>query len=131
MITKYICSYCEEEFDSIEQCRAHEDKCADQFKDELLIFVINRGWVDGRTFLEDNISFNSILIIKNTNCYSIYALVAIMEKKDYINPLDASLGNAFNGFYYWSDFAQTWVYVEKWDNTLTHIVNTGTDIEGE
>lgn len=130
MITKYICSYCEEEFDNFEQCRVHEDKCANQLN-ELLIFTISRGWIDGRTFLEDNISFDNILIIKNTSYCSLYALAAIMEKKNYVSPLKASLDDAFYGFYYWSDFAQTWGFTKKWNDTLTRIVNTGTDIEDE
>lgn len=131
MITKYICSYCEEEFDDIDECRAHEDRCADAFKEQLWIFVKDVGGMDGRTFLEKGIDFNDILIIKNSGANAFFLFSEMMDKKGYIDPTDATTGMIRQGYYYWSDYSQSWHYSKKWDDTLTCIVNTGTDIEDE
>lgn len=131
MITKYICSYCEEEFDDIDECRAHEDGCADAFKEQLWIFVRGIGGMDGRTFIEKGIDFNDILIIKNNGVNAFFLLSEMMDKEGYIDPTDATTGMIRQGYYYWSDYSQSWHYSKKWDDTLTRIVNTGTDIEDE
>ena len=131
MTVKYICDYCGEEFDRPEECRVHEMQCGTTLKTELLIYTKALDWLDGCTFIGNNISFNNILIIKNTGYRAMNVLVEKLEKENYISPLEASIENAFDGFYYWSDFTQGWVFVEKWDNTLSRIVNTGTDIEDD
>lgn len=131
MIIKYICSYCGEEFDDIDECRAHEDRCADTFKGQLWIFVRGIGGMDGRTFIEKGIDFNDILIIKNNGVNAFFLLSEMMDKEGYIDPTDATTGMIRQGYYYWSDYSQSWHYSKKWDDTLTRIVNTGTDIEDE
>lgn len=129
MITKYICSYCGEEFKRVEECRTHESDCANKFKNELLLFVYGVGWVDGKTFIEEDYSFQSFQIIKNTGYDSMKLFCKRMEEDGYSYPLSTTFGDCFNGFYYWSNYYQCWGFVKKWDNILTRIVNTGTDIE--
>ena len=131
MITKYICSYCGEEFSDIDECRTHEDECADTFKNELWIFVHGIGGMDGRAFLEKGIDFIDIYIIQNKGDNAFYILGKKMDEKGYVNPVEASQGIIKKGYYYWSDYSQSWHYTKKWDDTLTCIVNTGTDIEDE
>lgn len=131
MITKYICSYCGEEFDDIDECRAHESRCADTFKEQLWIFVRGIGGMDGRTFIEKGIDFNDILIIKNSDVNAFFLLSEMMDKEGYIDPTDATTGMVRQGYYYWSDYSQSWHYSKKWDDTLTRIINTGTDIGDE
>ena len=131
MITKYICSYCEEEFSDIEECRAHEDECANTFKNELWIFVRGIGGMNGRTFIEKGIDFNDISIIQNKDANAFFLFSDMMDKDNYINPTDATIGMVRRGYYYWSDYSQSWHYTKEWDDTLTRIVNTGTDIEDE
>ena len=131
MITKYICSYCGEEFSDIDECRAHADKCADTFKNELWIFVLGIGGMDGRAFLEKGIDFIDISIIQNKGTTAFYILGKKMDEKGYVNPVEASRGIIKKGYYYWSDYSQSWHYTKKWDDALTRIVNTGTDIEDE
>lgn len=131
MITKYICSYCGEEFDDIDECRAHENRCADTFKEQLWIFVRGIGGMDGRTFIEKGIDFNDILIIKNSDVNAFFLLSEMMDKEGYIDPTDATTGMVRQGYYYWSDYSQSWHYSKKWDDTLTRIINTGTDIGDE
>lgn len=131
MITKYICSYCGEEFSDIDECRAHEEKCADTFKNELWIFVRGIGGMDGRAFLENDYDFSSISIIQNKGVTAFYLLGEKMDEEGYINPVEVSQGIIKKGYYYWSDYYSCWGFTEKWDDTLTRIVNTGTDIEDE
>lgn len=131
MITKYICSYCGEEFSDIDECRVHEDKCADSFKNELWIFVRGIGGMDGRTFIEKGIDFNDISIIQSKDANAFFLFSDMMDKDGYIDPTDATIGMVRRGYYYWSDYSQSWHYTKEWDDTLTRIVNTGTDIEDE
>lgn len=131
MIAKYICSYCGEEYDNIEDCRAHEDRCADTFKDELWIFVKDVGGMDGRTFIEKGLSFDDILIIRNNGANAFFLLSQMMDEKGYIDPVDATNGMIRSGYYYWSDYGQFWHYTKNFDDTITRIVNTGTDIEDD
>lgn len=131
MITKYICSYCGEEFSNIEEYRAHEDKCADSFKNELWIFVRGIGGIDGRTFIEKGIDFNDISIIQNKDANAFLLFSDMMDKDNYNDPTDATIGMIRRGYYYWSDYSQSWHYTKEWNDTLTHIINTGTDIEDE
>ena len=131
MITKYICSYCGEEFSDIDECRAHEDKCADTFKNELWIFVHGIGGMDGRAFLEKGIDFLDISIIQNKDATAFYILGKKMDEKGYVNPVEASQGIIKKGYYYWSDYSQSWHYTEEWDDALTRIVLNGTDIDNE
>ena len=131
MITKYICSYCGEEFSDIDECRVHEDKCADSFKDELHLFVKGVGGMDGKTFIEKGYDFNDILIIQNKDVNAFFLFSDMMDKDGYIDPTDATIGMVRRGYYYWSDYSQSWHYIKKWNDTLTRIVNTGTDIEDE
>lgn len=131
MITKYICSYCGEEFDDIDECRKHEDECADRFKEELRIFVRNIGWMDGRTFLEEGISFEDILIIENRGIDAFYFLGKKMDENAYIDPVEVSNGVIRRGYYYWSSHYGCWGFTKKWDDTLARIVNIGSDIEDD
>lgn len=131
MITKYICSYCGEEFSDIDECRVHEDKCADSFKDELHLFVKGVGGMDGKTFIEKGYDFNDILIIQNKGFNALFLLGEKMDEESYINPIEVSQYAVKEGYYYWSDYSQSWHYIKKWNDTLTRIVNTGTDIEDE
>lgn len=131
MITKYICSYCGEEFSDIEECRAHEDECADTFKNELWIFVRGIGGMDGRAFLEKDIDFNDISIIQNKEVNAFFLFSDMMDKDGYIDPTDATGGMIRQGYYYWSDYYSRWFFNKKWNGTLARIVNTGTDIEDE
>ena len=131
MITKHICSYCGEEFSDIEEYRAHEDKCADSFKNELWIFVRGIGGIDGRTFIEKGIDFNDISIIQNKDANAFLLFSDMMDKDNYNDPTDATIGMIRRGYYYWSDYSQSWHYTKEWNDTLTHIINTGTDIEDE
>lgn len=110
---------------------AHENRCADTFKEQLLIFVRGIGGIDGRTFIEEGIDFNDILIIKNSDANAFFLLSKMMDKEGYIDPTDATTGMIRQGYYYWSDYSQSWYYSKKWDDTLTCIINTGTDIEDE
>ena len=131
MITKYICSYCREEFSDIDKCRAHEDKCADTFKNELWIFVYGIGGMNGRAFLEKGIAFNDISIIQNKGANAFFLFSDMMDKNGYTDPTDATIGMIRQGFYYWSDYSQSWQYTKEWDDALTRIVLTGIDIEDE
>ena len=131
MITKYICSYCGEKFSDIEEYRAHEDKCADSFKNELWIFVRGIGGIDGKTFIEKGIDFNDISIIQNKDANAFFLFSDMMDKDNYNDPTDATIGMIRRGYYYWSDYSQSWHYTKEWNDTLTHIINTGTDIEDE
>lgn len=131
MITKYICSYCGEEFSNIDECRAHEDNCADSFKDELHLFVKGVGGMDGKTFIEKGYDFNDILIIQNKGFNALFLLGEKMDEESYINPIEASQYAVKEGYYYWSDYSPSWHYTKKWNDTLTRIVNTGTDIGDE
>lgn len=131
MIAKYICSYCGEEFSDIDECRTHEDECADTFKNELWIFVRGIGGMDGRAFLEKGIDFNDISIIQNKGATAFYILGEKMDEESYINPVEASQGIIKKGYYYWSDYYSRWFFNKKWNGTLARIVNTGTDIEDE
>lgn len=129
MITKYICSYCGEEFERVEECRTHEFNCANILKDELLFFVYGIGWIDGRTFIKEDYSLQSFKIIKNTGYDGMELFCKKMKEDGYSCPLSTIYGECFNGFYYWSDYYQCWGFTKKWNDTLTRIVNTGTDIE--
>ena len=131
MITKYICSYCGEEFSDIDECRTHEDECADTFKNELWIFVRGIGGMNGRAFLEKGIDFNDISIIQNKGAAAFYILGKKMDEEGCANPVEASQGIIKKGFYYWSDYSRSWHYTNEWDDALTCIVFTGTDIEDE
>ena len=131
MIAKYICSYCGEEFSDIDECRTHEDECADTFKNELWIFVRGIGGMNGRAFLEKGIDFNDISIIQNKGATAFYILGEKMDEESYINPVEASQGIIKKGYYYWSNCHSCWSFTEKWNDTLTRIVNTGTNIEDE
>ena len=131
MIAKYICSYCREEFSDIDECRAHEDKCADTFKNELWIFVRGIGGINGRAFLEKGIDFNDIFIIQNKDANAFYILGRKIGEKTCFNPVAASQGIIKKGYYYWSNYSRSWHYTKKWNDALTRIVNTGTDIEDE
>lgn len=131
MINKYICSYCGKKFSDIDKYCAYEDKCADTFKNELWIFVRGIGGMNGRAFLEKGIDFNDISIIQNKGATAFFLFSDMMDKDGYIDPTDATIGMVRQGFYYWSDYSQSWHYTEEWDDALTRIVNTGTDIEDE
>lgn len=131
MITKYICSYCGKKFSDIEEYRAHEDKCADSFKNELWIFVRGIGGIDGKTFIEKGIDFNDISIIQNKDANAFFLFSDMMDKNNYNDPTDATIGMIRRGYYYWSDYSQSWHYTKEWNDTLTRIINTGTDIEDE
>jgi len=131
MTTKYFCDYCGEIFDNPEECRAHENECANTLKDEILIYTKALGWLDGRAFIEDNIAFETILIIKNTGHKALDIIDVLHNKMDYCNPLEDTTSIPKNGFYYWSAFDRKWKYIKEWNDILTRIVNTGSDIEDD
>ena len=131
MTTKYFCDYCGEEFDNSEDCRVHEEKCANSFKNEILIYTKALGWIDGQTFIENSIALDDILIIKNTGYKALYIIDDLHSKNEAYSPLEETTKNPQDGFYYWSAYFSSWVYAGKWDNTLSHIVNTGSDLEDD
>ena len=92
---------------------AHENRCADTFKEQLLIFVRGIGGIDGRTFIEEGIDFNDILIIKNSDANAFFLLSKMMGKEGYIDPTDATTGMIRQGYYYWSDYSQSCIIVKS------------------
>lgn len=128
MTTKYFCDYCGEEFERPEECRAHENECADALKNEILIYTKALSWVDGRTFIENDVALEDILIIKNTGHKALLIIDNLHKKICYCTPLEYTTDTPQNGFYYWSVENQTWVYISEWNDTLTRIINTGSDI---
>lgn len=128
MTMKYFCDYCGEEFDRPEECRVHENECANAFKNEILIYTKALGWIDGKTFIENSITLDDILIIKNTGYKALYIIDELHSKSEAYSPLEQTTENPQDGFYYWSTFYSEWKYTKEWDITLTYIINHGTDI---
>lgn len=130
MTAKYICDYCGEEFDRPEKCRVHENECANALKNEILIYTKPLGWLDGKTYIENGIDFGDIYIIKNAGHKALYVIEDLHDKNDCYAPMEHTTVTPRDGFYYWSNIDARWKFVEKWNDILTRIVRTGSDIEG-